>query len=506
MDYWQEQSIWASACEISPDWAPAIDALKQRTLHLRAHGHACEGLELTVNARRWADSVRMTIAERGLLPSYLNRRGERREISQLTLSRQMLEGMHPATEPIAQQLWARLVVDGLFGFGDSIAAAMEGDPDRSCEIGEALTCFGPVTLASWCAMGLHFELASAWTCKSLTEVTVFLERLDARYEEGLVNPLAWTGEPGVLSKAGILDLAIPGLADDRPSFVELLAHQAPQIDMSQLQETPAYRRLEAFWDGFLGRSWLTRGAWLIGQVTRDMLNDPEAICRPWDYDKKAHELTQRLAKAKKKARLPAAAPRHVPRTEMPPSWPVATPQMRCLFAGPAFVTFGWLMLQSDSETHAGFDSFNGQQNGLVGALLPGVLTLNTGLHTGDVHVAVWQADAAPDMPADSWEEVVEVSLVLPTPVDDGQPHLENLEADFWKPLDLAPGTYRARVAVARYGATDDDSDESNDTASEPMERYALVVWPDTEWRPDAVLRERHPHLIAHHRRAQASGF
>lgn len=502
MNYWQTQIAWARASQISPDWEPALDALKQRTLHLRAQGHACEGLEDTVSTRRWIDASRMTFAEIGLQVSELHSSKNYDETFRVTASRAILKGMQPAAWPLAQQLWTRLVADCMFGSGDVVAEGMRGESDRCVTCDFALNSFGKVDLRTWCAIGLHFELASKWPGETLEEAASFLSKLKTRYGACLDAPLRWPDENKVLDELGILDLDVGDLADFSPTFAELVLHQAPHLNEAALSAIPAYRALSAFWDRFLGRSWLSQSTWLIGQVTRDMLNDPDTICRPWDYDKQAHELTQRLAQAKKQARLPAgAAPTRAALPGVPPSWPDEADEARCLFWGPASVSYGWLMFQHDAEQHANFDAFNGQQNGLIGALEPGVLTLNTALHTGEVHLSAWQADVEPAMPHEAWQEVVEVSLVVPA---GAELHVENLDAEFWEALDLVPGIYRVRVAAGRYGLATEGEDR--DAYGDPVERYALMFWPDTEWRPDAVLRQHHPALIAQHRRAQAGGF
>jgi hypothetical protein len=88
------------------------------------------------------------------------------------------------------------------------------------------------------------------------------------------------------------------------------------------------------------------------------------------------------------------------------------------------------------------EAFAGRENGLCGAALPGSLFLITGLHTGDVGLAVDVHDEPPPID-ESWEEIVEATFVATTAE---AALVEWGEADGAR-LDLRPGDWRARYSA-----------------------------------------------------------
>jgi hypothetical protein len=150
-----------------------------------------------------------------------------------------------------------------------------------------------------------------------------------------------------------------------------------------------------------------------------------------------------------------------------------------LFDGLLNVHYGYLNLRPEDEAPSDLAlSFRTQTNGLLGAGEPEQLFLRVGLHTGAVPVRVVLADAAP--PLGDWEEMVEAPYRLTmsglwlTAFDDAVE------------IELEPGQYRAR-----WSGSGMDEGHAQDTvlADETApDRYELVLWPDTEGRPDEILR------------------
>ncbi|MEV0903283.1 hypothetical protein [Streptomyces hokutonensis] len=111
-------------------------------------------------------------------------------------------------------------------------------------------------------------------------------------------------------------------------------------------------------------------------------------------------------------------------------------------------------------------------NGLVAPMTQGAL-ISTGINTGLVQVTIQSRNDEPkETPADSWEEIVEVSVHAPT----GQLRVESLElgpADDDSTLisPAEPACYRARVHARGREILRDR------VSMEPVEDYLLVVWP-----------------------------
>ncbi|HEX8347573.1 MAG TPA: hypothetical protein VF657_22990, partial [Actinoplanes sp.] len=120
----------------------------------------------------------------------------------------------------------------------------------------------------------------------------------------------------------------------------------------------------------------------------------------------------------------------------------------------------------------------GQRNGLCGAAVPGLLSLVTGLHTGEVGVTVERHDAEPPLD-ETWEEAVEVSFH--TAVADIALH--GFEKQYL--FTLPPGDYRVRFCARGM-----DAGQEADTLTEggPLDFYLLQFWPGLP-APDRVLRQ-----------------
>lgn len=121
----------------------------------------------------------------------------------------------------------------------------------------------------------------------------------------------------------------------------------------------------------------------------------------------------------------------------------------------------------------------GQQNGLCGAAVPGLLSLVTGLHTGVVGFTVELHDAEPPLD-DLWEEAVEVSFSS----DVAEIALHGFEKQYL--INVAPGDYRVRFC-ARGMDAGQEADTLPD-GSGPVDFYLLQFWPGAA-APDRILRQ-----------------
>jgi hypothetical protein len=150
-----------------------------------------------------------------------------------------------------------------------------------------------------------------------------------------------------------------------------------------------------------------------------------------------------------------------------------------LFERDVPVHYGFVFLSTEDGWPELMETRRGQRNGLCGGGVPGVLSLVTGLHTGQVRLRVEWLDAEPALDP-QWEDAVEVSFIPPGP-------------------DLALSSFQDRFDIrlpavgdlrARYCARGMDAGRQQDTADTPLEdeRYLLQLWPGA-FGPDAILRE-----------------
>lgn len=124
----------------------------------------------------------------------------------------------------------------------------------------------------------------------------------------------------------------------------------------------------------------------------------------------------------------------------------------------------------------------GQDNGLLGAAEPQFLYLTFGLHTGEVWLTV-RLEASEPPVDDRWGEIVEAPFVVKEGMELG---VRDLGENLFRPLPLAPGSYRVRYSALNFGATV-GAPASDGESAPPLERYELVFWP-CEPRPDAVIK------------------
>jgi hypothetical protein len=164
-----------------------------------------------------------------------------------------------------------------------------------------------------------------------------------------------------------------------------------------------------------------------------------------------------------------------------------------LFDDDVPVHYGFIFLSAEDGWPELMDTRRGQQNGLCGAAVPGVLSLITGLHTGRVRLGVEWLDAEPALDP-QWEDVVEVSF---TPARQDLT-LFSFEHSFDVRLPTI-GDLRAR-----YCARGMDAARQQDTAPTRVaaERYLLQLWPGAPG-PDSVLRQTSGHAAYWHGETRA---
>ncbi len=143
-----------------------------------------------------------------------------------------------------------------------------------------------------------------------------------------------------------------------------------------------------------------------------------------------------------------------------------------------FVTYG------SASVFCGDDPFDadpdpdavyaGQENGICGAAVPGLLQLTVGTHTGWVPFRVELHAGAPEI-EESWEEIVEVSF-RPT---GRKVHLLGLDDETPYRLGLPRQDYRVRYSVRGI-------DEAEHRGEAP-DAYLLQFWPAAP-APDRILR------------------
>ncbi|MFJ6661249.1 hypothetical protein ACIQNG_33620 [Streptomyces sp. NPDC091377] len=119
-------------------------------------------------------------------------------------------------------------------------------------------------------------------------------------------------------------------------------------------------------------------------------------------------------------------------------------------------------------------------NGLV-CVVDGATTVQTGIHTGDVHVTVTLHEARPEPDDGDWQEIVEISAHSAS----GELMIRSLMADLDEELPAlsfqGPGHYRLRIhARGRDTAVDGAPDVVT-------EWYLIQSWPAPTAGP-AVLR------------------
>jgi hypothetical protein len=154
--------------------------------------------------------------------------------------------------------------------------------------------------------------------------------------------------------------------------------------------------------------------------------------------------------------------------------------MELIFDDTLFVHYRFVYLSPAYEEDPDLDeSRRGQVNGLLGAAVPGVLSLVTGTHTGDVPFRVEWHDTQPPLDG-SWEDVVEASF------DVAGRDMRLAAFDDAREVRVpAIGPHRVRLCAAGFQA---GTLEENVEEGEPApDRYLLQLWPAPA-APDAILR------------------
>jgi hypothetical protein len=155
--------------------------------------------------------------------------------------------------------------------------------------------------------------------------------------------------------------------------------------------------------------------------------------------------------------------------------------MIVLFDAEIHVHYGFLWLLADGEQQPAdlLATRAGQRNGLCGAAVPGVLSMMTGLHTGNVPVTVRWHDEEPPLD-DEWADVVEA------PFAPAEPGMTLSAFDQSVAFRLpAAGSLRVRYSGAGLDAA---RDQDTRISGLPLDRYRLDLWPAPP-APDEVIRE-----------------
>ncbi|MBT0770775.1 hypothetical protein KIH74_17665 [Kineosporia sp. J2-2] len=124
------------------------------------------------------------------------------------------------------------------------------------------------------------------------------------------------------------------------------------------------------------------------------------------------------------------------------------------------------------------NAYEGQSNGLLGAVFPGLLEMSTGLHRGSVGFRLVVADQAPQI-EDDWEDVVEASFV---PVGPSQ-------LQWWNPVcrfDLPAVPHRVRFSAR--GMDEARRHPWRADHAPVIDHYELAFWPAPP-APDVVVRK-----------------
>lgn len=146
--------------------------------------------------------------------------------------------------------------------------------------------------------------------------------------------------------------------------------------------------------------------------------------------------------------------------------------------------------QEDEALEQSYElSCEGQVNGLCGAVVPGMLSFTTGMHTGKVPVRVEVHDAEPALDP-VWQEAVEVSFT---------PRGPDVYLELWEGPALPLPALEERDYRMRYCAADFNQQE--DEITDSPERYLIQLWPAGP-QPDSVLRQTSDFAAYWHRLAQ----
>ena len=170
--------------------------------------------------------------------------------------------------------------------------------------------------------------------------------------------------------------------------------------------------------------------------------------------------------------------------------------MQVLFDGPVSVHYGYVFLLATARHKLPdlMDARRGQVNGLCGAAVPGVLSMITGLHTGEVPLVIEWHDVQPP-PQGGWEDIVEASL-------DAQTDQAVLSAFDQSSRLTLPAIGPSR---ARFHANGMDAAHDQDTRCEgdpTVDRYLLQLWP-ADIAADSIVRSASAYAHYWHEQAAA---
>lgn len=170
--------------------------------------------------------------------------------------------------------------------------------------------------------------------------------------------------------------------------------------------------------------------------------------------------------------------------------------MRRPVAGEVHVSYGQIYVESDPDDTIPdlAEAFAGQDAGLCGAAVPGVLWLSTGLHTGNVEFTVEVHDHVPPLGA-AWEDVVEMSF---RPQSESSSLVQWAGEAAWD-LDLAETDYRVRYCARGMDAA--HKSDTTMTGEAPADSYLLQFWPAPP--SHGLVIRRHSEIAAYwHRYAR----
>ena len=136
--------------------------------------------------------------------------------------------------------------------------------------------------------------------------------------------------------------------------------------------------------------------------------------------------------------------------------------------------------------YGGFDGdadryFAGQVNGLVGAGDANGVYLHLGRRSGGSHVQVALLDSPPMEPDESWEDVVEVPVMIPA---QGRVQVTSWAAESRWDLEVPAASYRLRVS-----ARGRDAGAADEVADGVVDHYLLELWPAARAGLDRACRE-----------------
>ncbi|GAA1728895.1 hypothetical protein [Aeromicrobium alkaliterrae] len=120
----------------------------------------------------------------------------------------------------------------------------------------------------------------------------------------------------------------------------------------------------------------------------------------------------------------------------------------------------------------------GQENGLIGAALPHVLAIITGIHSGQVRFVVTWHDLAPPLDPED-EEIVEISWTVPDET------LTIGAFEEFHDVAMPPGPSRARF---RARGMDAGHELDTSVGSLAPDSYALDLWA-APWAPEEIIRQ-----------------